>query len=927
MTDEELENMSHLTHTYFINEIPDPFYSKYITMAGGDVLDAAGRDFEHLLRTLANLPPESMRMSIRFMFNPQDARGDNQSRLAIYLMVSARTEDVEECIRILLENGPITRFYSLERIGQEQMFSQDIKADCHIIREENIIKPLYGREFNINIPDYYYTIKPLKPDIGNDFMGLDRILNDISEGVVIDISVAPTDISDELAAHSHYLSRLQSINRKWDTDNDGIELQDFFGEDKFSIRSQWQENLQPLRYSDPLADDILRAQQRFHETLQSPHFLFQIKVGAKRPAVAQLIASVIAESAFEEGSYRLISCENDREPLNKLCNGSQELQHFTKPIPEDLIQARDPKFYSDFKRLASIATADELLGIFRLPVATINSPQCIRKNTDPRIRSIKDSIYWGLDQEGSNSPINMETSKCCKHIFVSGVPGSGKTTCIQHLMLQLHQQNIPFITFEPAKTEYRVLKTLKNAKDKNAQSLAKALEVYTLGAEDISPLRFNPLWIPPGISRDEHIDNLLACFLASMPVAEGPLPALLGEALERVYDDHPDNDDPPVMADLIGSVRQVLSEKGYSDDTNSDVLAALEVRLGMLTRRAVGKVFQCPHNSPSVDHLMNASSVLEFDRLYPTQACLIILFYLTSIREHLRTMQNPGKGPRLVIIIEEAHNIVGRAGNPGASSDTADPKSFAAEYICRMLAELRSLGVSIVIVDQLPTAIAPEVIKNTSAKLAFRQVAMEDREDLGNSMLFGDLEIEEIARFNTGEAFFYTEGFYRPRRIKTENLHDQFNFNVPVQDKKILTYIQNDPWFINTTTQRVAAELAQLKKSIDLFDKERLHINRELASLLAKQPQILGEPKQAKNIKMIRERGEEAHQLYKRLKHQYQNLMQNPFKQYLYEDSVETIQEPLVHALRENLVYRIRTVIQADVKQSLGILEAFIGRC
>ena len=44
-------------------------------------------------------------------------------------------------------------------------------------------------------------------------------------------------------------------------------------------------------------------------------------------------------------------------------------------------------------------------------------------------------------------------------------------------------------------------------------------------------------------------------------------------------------------------------------------------------------------------------------------------------------------------------------------------------YIVKMLAEVRALREGIIIADQLPTAMAPEVIKNTNIKLIHRPVS------------------------------------------------------------------------------------------------------------------------------------------------------------------------------------------------------------
>ena len=495
-----------------------------------------------------------------------------------------------------------------------------------------------------------------------------------------------------------------------------------------------------------------------------------------------------------------------------------------------------------------------------------------------------------------------------------------------NLIFEHFSHGIPFLVIEPVKTEYRILKTLKKHSDKTVRQLAETVEIYTPGNENISPYRFNSFWRCQGISVEEHIDNILSCFMAAMPVS-GPLPALLGEALERVYEDHPKEDDPPIMADLVTATDQVLSEKGYSLETNSDIRAALEVRLGTLTRRNIGKVFQCQFSVPSVEHLMTVPTVIEFDRLHPEQACLLILFILTSIREYLKTLPNTAEGLRYLIIIEEAHNIAGSANKAVASPDVADPKAFSTEIICRMLAELRALGVGMVIVDQSPSAIAPEVIKSTATKLAFRQVAKEDREELGAAMLFGQAEMEDIARLKVGEAFFITEGYYKPRRIQTVNLHDRFDFNTPTLNEHILAYMQHDIWFKEAALQRTAAELTQLRKKMDGYDNIRIQMMRELAVVLARYPKILAQPNTKEKSRMLDKIVYQVQEVKDRLTTSYRSFFKDTYKRYLNSNSTLIIKEPVVIDLRDNMVNRFKSIIMPDVKSTLNLIDDFIARC
>jgi len=330
--------------------------------------------------------------------------------------------------------------------------------------------------------------------------------------------------------------------------------------------------------------------------------------------------------------------------------------------------------------------------------------------------------------------------------------------------MPMDKHAIPFLVFESVKTEYRILKTFRTHPDQWVRKLADEIEIYTPGNENVSPFRINPLDPAPRISGEEHSDNVLACFLAAMPLP-GPLFPILGEALERVYEEHPEREKPPIMADLMEAAERVLAEKGYSPETNSDIRAALNARLGVLTRRTIGRVFQCRRSIPSIDHLMKVPAIIELDRLPRDQACLLTLFILTGIREYLKTASRANRTPRYIIIIEEAHNIVGSAGEAHASADVADPKAFAAEYVCRMLAEVRALGVGMIIVDQLPSAVAPEVIKNTATKVTLRQQDKNEREVLGASMLMDPMENEDLGRLKVGEAFIIAEGYHKPRRI------------------------------------------------------------------------------------------------------------------------------------------------------------------
>ena len=489
----------------------------------------------------------------------------------------------------------------------------------------------------------------------------------------------------------------------------------------------------------------------------------------------------------------------------------------------------------------------------------------------------------------------------------------------------MKRQSVPFVILEMAKTEYRRLKTLKKHPDPAINRLASDFQMYTPGEERASPYRINPLEVPAGITRDEHIENVMCCFSAAMPL-EGPLPALLREGLEQVYEDHPDADEPPVMADLVTAVEKVLAEKGYSSETNSDIRAALDVRLGFLTHGGIGKVFQCRRSVPNIRDLMKAPSLIEFDHLPPDQACLLAFFLLIRLYEEIKTTPSPGGSLRYVIFVDEAHLLAGRCTDASPSETNADPKAHAAQSVERLLALIRALGVGMVISSQLPSNLASGVIKHPASEMAFRQVATDDREQLGGVMLFGPIEVEEIARLEPGEAYFHTEGYHSPRRIRTVDLFARLELGDPPLNEAIVPYLCEDEWFIQAASTRQDAELDQLRRAMDAFDLRRMSILKRTVELIVRYPVILANKDGSSRSASMNRLAQEARLIQSHLESAFRR-MQRRYRALLGHEVRSYSDGPSLNVLRTNLVQRFESVITPDTQSCMQKLAELIGRC
>ena len=346
--------------------------------------------------------------------------------------------------------------------------------------------------------------------------------------------------------------------------------------------------------------------------------------------------------------------------------------------------------------------------------------------------------------------------------------------------------------------------------------------------------------------------------------------------------------------------------------------------LGILCRRSIGKVFQCRRSVPSIAELLKYPLIIEMDRLPADQACLLTLILASRIREYLKTQPYAGKGPRHVLCIEEAHNIVGQSGEAKLSDVAADPKAHTADFFVRMLAEMRALGEAIVVIDQLPSAVAAEVIKNTASKVAFVEVDEEERKRLGATMLFGPAELEDIARLQTGEAFIFTRGYYGPRRICTPRPPEGLGA-MAVSDQELLAVIRDEDWFRASAVSRAHTGWQQARELMDQFVSQRREISRSYQSLLDALHRLMASP--AANIAGLKSVAQKALELRRRLSQAHRTLLRGPLRTLLKDATSADAIDPCLAKMSAAAGREFQNVINTRTNDFLQRLDALAECC
>jgi DNA helicase HerA-like ATPase len=420
--------------------------------------------------------------------------------------------------------------------------------------------------------------------------------------------------------------------------------------------------------------------------------------------------------------------------------------------------------------LAVLAGPDLIRDVLTLPVPRRGYLRTFALETEDQNRSAvvpplrePGAVVLGLGLERGAS-VSLPVDDLSRHAFVAGVTGSGKTVTMFNILHQLGEEGVPFLVLEPAKTEYRALAGFSALRD--------GLQVFTPGRDDLSPLRLNPFRFPAHVSLAGHVAGLAAAFTTALDLFS-PLSAILEGTLWDLYealgwneDDHGDaRSEVPRVAELEEAICKSIEALGYDPEVRDRFRGAIRSRFIRMSRGSVGRLFDCDQSFPEIADLCGTQTVVELAALSPHEANLVSMFLLTSIREHMASGSSRKPGLVMVLVLEEAHNLVPAVPDQ-RSGEENDAKAEASRHVSNMLAEMRALGLGIIVVDQTPAAVSAQVVRNTNLKLAHRTVAREDRETLADAMLMHPAHAELLGRLIPGQAYAYSDRFYRPHLVQ-----------------------------------------------------------------------------------------------------------------------------------------------------------------
>lgn len=560
----------------------------------------------------------------------------------------------------------------------------------------------------------------------------------------------------------------------------------------------------------------------YADRIASPLYRASILVGGTASAERQIssrISGALVGSA-EGGSFDIV-----RLPLHesRLGSGKDETAlpwRVAKAVDDDAPGRVWPMDAAvSARRLPLLVTTGEASQLFRIPFGTdrigagFRVHHTVRRSRTYLTGVVDHDINVGtIGSPDAGVPIGFTLNDLTKHMFVAGTPGSGKTTFNVGLLDTLWRKHqIPFLIIEPAKNEYRAL-----------ISSIPELQVFTPGKSWLSPLVMNPFRPAEGVRCENHKTVLKTAFSAALTMTS-PLDRLFESALEDLYSDFGwlDSDSlaqghaVPNVRDFVAAFQAAIQRVGYTGE------AANIGRAGLVRLAGMVRVFDTYQSIP-VEDLCTKPTLIELSAIENSAEKTLWIALILLLQLSYHNANTVGTGDlRQVLLLEEAH-VLFEASDSGQEG-SASPAAIAQGILKRMLAEIRSYGVGIVVADQSPRKVGSDVVALTNIKLVFRIVEAEDREIIGNSTNMGAEQVRRLSGLRPGEAFLFHDRLEEAEEIVTPDYRAAAGIDITVDDeflKSKLTYYATRPELLQPFPECAL---------LDSWDPNRAEVARQFA--------------------------------------------------------------------------------------------------
>ncbi|MFH1787328.1 MAG: DUF87 domain-containing protein [archaeon] len=311
-------------------------------------------------------------------------------------------------------------------------------------------------------------------------------------------------------------------------------------------------------------------------------------------------------------------------------------------------------------------------------------------------------------------PFKLREKDWPRHVCISGMSGSGKTTFAFNILCNFIEKNKPFLVFDWKKSFRPLIK------------VSPDVMCFTIGNKSVSNLfKMNINQPPKGIDPKEWVNVLCDLLVESFAASFGVHKVLL-ETLDESFKEwgvYEGSENYPTWEHIKYNLEEKSNKsKGRESGWYESALRIASV----LTFGNFGEI--CNYKGEgnlSVEDLLDKKVILELNALSNIEKKFFCEFVLAYIYKLKKARQEKLEGKfDFAILVDEAHNIFLKM-----------PTHFVAESVTDMIyREMREYGISLICLDQHISKLSDTVKGNSACHVAFQQQLNSDIMEISSLM-------------------------------------------------------------------------------------------------------------------------------------------------------------------------------------------------
>lgn len=743
--------------------------------------------------------------SLHLFYEYIPSEDDRSEEIKCFIMIRSNSKIEEDTVR-LFESHPLIKKYRVNRVQDfENEVSEKKKySKCSVLMKNEV----FTRELEDDDSQMKYTIPNWEVNDAAHLYEMFTVMKAIKKKSLYRVDLYPVDYAVNLR------NVIQTIKH---TLNSNTDKNDFYSS----------KNREISKVIESYENVVGKVEK-------SPHYIMNVFSFADTDGDSKIVLDSVCAEALREGSYKVITFDGKYDALSWLkfedCDcvkskrdNNSSLIHIIQKGEKGWKVCRDIAKNFTLNFLPVLFVQKEIIPFFRLPIVDDGEDVPIKMDSEFIPEESQNTIKIGKNKKELMLKYPIELLN--KHAFICGVPGSGKTYTMLHMVTELHKNKIPFMVMEPAKKEYRAIY--------NYGKEMFDIMLFSPHMNTLFPLRVNMMEFPEGITLSEHINVLMNVFESTFELG-GPVYNLLDKSIGLAYEkygwnEYNENDgskEYPCLEELRDIFTDQVEKTTYNGNFKGDLKSFLNVRLEGLMRRDAGEVFNVKKSTIKPEDWISKSSIIEMEDMGEKNRNFLTLLLCNYIREELKIIKkknadDANKNPNHVIFIEEAHNVI--ANTAEQSGSNINPKISATKFIVDMLAEVRALRESIVIADQLPSSMAQEVMKNTGLKIALRMSSQDEREYISSTISASPVQIDNLSRYEKGKSLVFFEKMEKAMEVQICKWEGDDN---PKSDEELANQM------FKSTISAYKKQIIDLNEEIQLSQFLLIQQNRKIQKML-----------------------------------------------------------------------------------------------